>query len=114
RAAGLESQYQPIDDEQGNAVGRLRGADNSGPDLLLYAPTDTAFSGNPDEELPWLGHAIREDLAPSGFRDGDYVVGLGAENPKAYVTCVIAAAMAVKRSKVPLRGNLLVGLGAGG
>jgi acetylornithine deacetylase/succinyl-diaminopimelate desuccinylase-like protein len=114
RAAGLDAQYQPIDDDQGNAVGRLRGADNSGPDLLLYAPTDTAFSGDPAEELPWLGQSIREDLAPSGFRDGDYVVGLGAENPKAYVTCVMAAAMVVARANVPLRGNLVVGLGAGG
>jgi acetylornithine deacetylase/succinyl-diaminopimelate desuccinylase-like protein len=112
--AGLEAQYQPIDDQQGNAIGRLPGTDNGGPDLLLYAPTDTAFSGNAEEELPWLGQSIREDLAPTGFRDGDYVVGLGAENPKAYVTCVMAAAMAIKRARVPLRGMLLVGLGAGG
>jgi acetylornithine deacetylase/succinyl-diaminopimelate desuccinylase-like protein len=113
RAAGLESTYQAIDDEQGNAVGRLRGS-GDGPDLLLYAPTDTAFSGDDAEELPWLGESVRADLAPHGFRDGEYVVGLGAENPKAYVTCVVAAAIAVKRAGVPLRGSLLVGLGAGG
>jgi acetylornithine deacetylase/succinyl-diaminopimelate desuccinylase-like protein len=113
RAAGLESSYQPIDDEQGNAVGRLRGA-GDGPDLLLYAPTDTAFSGDEAEELPWLGPSIRADLAPRGFRDGEYVIGLGAENPKAYVTCVVAAAVAIKRAGIPLRGSVLVGLGAGG
>jgi acetylornithine deacetylase/succinyl-diaminopimelate desuccinylase-like protein len=113
RAEGLEAFYQPIDDEQGNAVGRLSG-DGTGPDLLLYAPTDTAFSGDADEELPWLGPEVRADLAPMGFRDGEYVVGLGAENPKAYVTCVVAAALAIRRAVVPLRGSLLVGLGAGG
>ena len=113
RAAGLESTYQAIDDAQGNAVGRLPGS-GSGPDLLLYAPTDTAFSGDPDEELPWLGESVRADLAPAGFRDGDYVVGLGAENPKAYVTCVVGAALAVRRAGIPLTGSLLVGLGAGG
>jgi acetylornithine deacetylase/succinyl-diaminopimelate desuccinylase-like protein len=112
-AAGLEGHYQPIDADQGNAVGRLRGS-GDGADLLLYAPTDTAFSGNPDEELPWLGDVVRADLAPTGFRDGEYVVGLGAENPKAYVTCVMVAAMAVRRAGIPLRGDVLVGLGAGG
>jgi acetylornithine deacetylase/succinyl-diaminopimelate desuccinylase-like protein len=113
RAEGLEAFYQPIDDEQGNAVGRLTGH-GGGPELLLYAPTDTAFSGDAAEELPWLGASVRADLTPSGFRDGEYVVGLGAENPKAYVTCVVAAALAVHRAGVPLRGSLLVGLGAGG
>ncbi len=111
--AGLESTYQPIDDEQGNAIGRLRGS-GEGPDLLLYAPTDTAFSGDPEEELPWLGSSVRADLAPHGVLQDDYVIGLGAENPKAYVTCVVAAALAVKRAGIPLRGSLLVGLGAGG
>jgi acetylornithine deacetylase/succinyl-diaminopimelate desuccinylase-like protein len=46
--------------------------------------------------------------------DGDNVIGLGAENPKAYVSCVVAAAEAVARAGIPLRGNLLVGLGSGG
>ena len=113
RTAGLDATYQAIDDAQGNAIGRLRGS-GAGPDLLLYAPTDTAFSGDVDEELPWLGASVRADLAPQGFRDGEYVVGLGAENPKAYVTCVVAAALAVRRAGVPLNGSLLVGLGAGG
>src|SRR5439155_1098682 len=83
RGGRLDATYQAIDDQQGNALGRLRGSD-AGPDLLLYAPTDTAFSGDADEELPWMGSSVRADLAPAGFRDGDYVVGLGAENPKAY------------------------------
>jgi acetylornithine deacetylase/succinyl-diaminopimelate desuccinylase-like protein len=81
---------------------------------LLYAPTDTAFSGDEAEEVPWIGSSVRADLAPRGFRADEYVVGLGAENPKAYVTCVVAAAIAVRRAQIPLRGSLLVGLGAGG
>jgi acetylornithine deacetylase/succinyl-diaminopimelate desuccinylase-like protein len=113
RRSGLEGIYQAIDDQQGNAIGRLSG-DGSGADLLLYAPTDTAFSGDPSEEVPWIGEAVRADLLPNGFRVDDYVVGLGAENPKAYVASVVAAAVAVKRAGVPLKGSLLVGLGAGG
>jgi acetylornithine deacetylase/succinyl-diaminopimelate desuccinylase-like protein len=112
-AAGLEGRYQPIDEHQGNAVGRLRGS-GEGPDLLLYAPIDTAFAGREDEDLPGLGPTLRADLRPEPFRDGDTVVGLGAENPKAYVACIVAAAEAVSRAGVPLRGDLLVGLGAGG
>jgi acetylornithine deacetylase/succinyl-diaminopimelate desuccinylase-like protein len=110
---GLEGIYQTIDDEQGNAVGRIRGS-GEGADLLLYAPTDTAFSGDADEEVPWIGDSIRADLAAHGVVKDDYVIGLGAENPKAFVTCVVAAAIAIKRAEIPLKGSLLVGLGAGG
>jgi acetylornithine deacetylase/succinyl-diaminopimelate desuccinylase-like protein len=110
---GLEGVYQAIDEEQGNAVGRLRGA-GTGADLLLYAPIDTAFAGDEAEDLPWLGPSLRADLLPNGQIEGDYVVGQGAENPKAYATCVVAAAEAVRRAGVPLKGSLLIGLGAGG
>jgi len=113
REAGLEGWYQPIDDQQGNAVGRLRGS-GSGPDLLLFAPIDTAFAGKEQEDLPWLGDTIRPDLRPSAFVEDGNVIGQGAENPKAFVTCVIAAAEAVRRAEVPLSGSLLVGLAGGG
>jgi acetylornithine deacetylase/succinyl-diaminopimelate desuccinylase-like protein len=111
--AGLDARYQPIDPQQGNAVGRLRGQ-GDGPDLLLYAPTDVAFAGTEEEDVPWIGPSVRADLQAHAFREGDDVIGLGAENPKAYVTCVVAAAEAVARAGVPLRGDLVVGLGAGG
>src|SRR5829696_7318487 len=53
-SVGIDGRYQPIDAQQGNAVGRLRGA-GDGPDLLLYAPTDVAFAGTEEEDVPWLG-----------------------------------------------------------
>lgn len=113
RNAGLEGIYQPIDERQGNAIGRLRG-DGDGGTLLLYAPTDTAFAGTEEEDVPWIGPSVRRDLQPGGSIEGDNVVGAGAENPKAFATCVAAAAEAVARAGVPLKGALLVGLGAGG
>jgi acetylornithine deacetylase/succinyl-diaminopimelate desuccinylase-like protein len=112
-AAGLEGRYQPIDERQGNAVGRLRGS-GEGPDLLLYAPIDTAFTGRAEEDLPWIGPTSRADMRPEPFLDGDSVVGLGAENPKGYAACIVAAAEAVSQAGLPLRGDLVVGLGAGG
>jgi acetylornithine deacetylase/succinyl-diaminopimelate desuccinylase-like protein len=113
RSAGLDARYQPIDDRQGNAIGRLAGA-GDGPDLLLYAPIDTLTAGDADEDVPWIGPELRPDMrAEAGF-DGDWVVGLGAANPKGHGACLIAAAESVARAGVPLRGSVLVGMGAGG
>lgn len=110
-ASGLEAEYQPLSQTSGNAVAWLRGS-GDGPTLLLYAPVDVAWRGE-DAELPVLGGA-REDLLPGAKRRGDLVVGLSAENPKAYAACVLAAAESLRWAEVPLRGTLAVGFGAGG
>ena len=111
--SGVEALYQPMDDAQGNAIGRISGT-GDGADLLLYAPLDTAFSTSEKEECPWVGARLPAEMTTNAYvRDGD-VVGMGAENPKGYATCVVAAAQAIKAAAVPLKGCLLVGLGAGG
>ena len=111
--AGLEAHYQEIDDRQANAVGRLRG-DGSGEDLLLYAPTDTLTVGDSDEDVPWIGPGLRADMQPRAQVHGDHVLGLGASNPKGHAAAVIAAAEVIAEAGIPLRGDLIVGLGAGG
>ena len=58
--AALEAFYQPMDDTQGNAIGRLRGS-GGGAELMLYAPLDTAFAGTDGEDHPWLGVTTRGD-----------------------------------------------------
>jgi acetylornithine deacetylase/succinyl-diaminopimelate desuccinylase-like protein len=112
-AFDLDGGYQPIDDMQGNATGRLRG-DGSGADLLLYAPIDTLTVGTEQEDLPWAGDSLRPDLQAAATVDGEYVLGLGASNPKAHGACVVAAVAAVRSAGVPVSGDVLVGLGAGG
>lgn len=112
QAEGLEGRYQPIDGDQGNALGS-RAGDGSGVDLLLYAPIDTHIAGDPDADGPWVGE-FRPDLRPRAVVDGDVVIGLGAENPKAFAACVLAAAVAIQRAGVTLAGSLRVGLCAGG
>jgi acetylornithine deacetylase/succinyl-diaminopimelate desuccinylase-like protein len=112
-ASGLEARYQEIDDRQGNALGRLRG-DGSGEDLLLYAPIDTLTVGDPDEDVPWIGPELRADMRPRAEVHGHHVLGLGASNPKGHAAAVIMAAEALANSGVPLRGDVLIGLGAGG
>src|SRR5207253_2557900 len=112
-AAGIDAHYQPMGDDQGNAVGLIAGT-GGGADLLLYAPLDTAFSTNEEEECPWIGDRLPEEMTTNAYiRDGE-VVGMGAENPKGYAACTIAAAQAIKAVGVPLQGSLLVGLGSGG
>lgn len=111
--AGLEAHYQPIDDRQANAVGRLRG-DGTGEDLLLYAPIDTLTVGDETEDVPWVGPELRADMRPRAEVHGEHVLGLGASNPKGHAAAVIAAAEVIARAGIPLRGDLLVGLGAGG
>jgi acetylornithine deacetylase/succinyl-diaminopimelate desuccinylase-like protein len=113
REAGLEGRAQPIDAQQANTVGRLRGA-GGGPDLLLYAPLDTDFTGNEQEDCPGVGLTLPRDLQPRAESVDGAVVGLGAVNPKGFATCVVSAAEAVRRAGIPLRGDVLVGLGAGG
>ncbi|HEY0507504.1 MAG TPA: hypothetical protein VGD12_05495 [Blastococcus sp.] len=112
-AGGLAATFQQIDDRQGNAVGRLRGA-GTGEDLLLYAPIDTFTVGDPDEDVPWIGPELRPDMQPRAQVQGHHVLGLGASNPKGHAAAVVAAAEAIAAAGVPLAGDLIVGLGAGG
>jgi acetylornithine deacetylase/succinyl-diaminopimelate desuccinylase-like protein len=110
---GLAADFQPIDDTQGNARATLRG-DGTGPRLLLYAPIDTLTTGNADEDVPWIGPALRPDMRCEAVQSGEFVLGLGASNPKGHGACVIAAVAAVAAAGVPLTGDVLIGLGAGG
>lgn len=110
---GLEGRYQPIDDSQGNAIGRLCGG-GGGADLLLYAPIDTHLAGTAEEDLPWAAAEMRADRMNQPIYEDGLVIGLCAENPKGFASCVVAAAEAIAKAKVPLKGDLLVGLGAGG
>jgi acetylornithine deacetylase/succinyl-diaminopimelate desuccinylase-like protein len=113
QAAGITAAAQPIDHRQANAWGRL-GGDGSGPDLMLYAPIDTFTTGDPGQDLPWIGPAWRKDMAPSAEVVDDLVVGLGASNPKGHAACVVAAAEAIHAAGIPLAGDLVVAFGAGG
>jgi len=116
RRAGLEGICQPLDARQANAVLRWAapGREGDGPDLLLYAPIDTHTVGDEREDLPWVGPRLREDMVPRATVHGDFVVGLGANNPKGHAACIVAAIEAVGRAGVPLRGSVLAGFGAGG
>ena len=110
---GLDAFCQRINDLQANAVGRLKGF-GGGPDLLLYAPLDTDFTGVEEEDCPGVGVELPPTLRTKAIIENGSVVGLGAVNPKGFATCVVIAAEAIKRAGIKLRGSIVVGLGAGG
>jgi acetylornithine deacetylase/succinyl-diaminopimelate desuccinylase-like protein len=112
-ASGLEAHVQSLDDRQANSWGRLHG-DGSGPDLMLYAPIDTMTAGDEREDVPWVGRELRPDMRTPAQVTGDFVIGLGASNPKGHAACLLMAAEAVRLAGVPLTGDLIVAFGAGG
>jgi acetylornithine deacetylase/succinyl-diaminopimelate desuccinylase-like protein len=112
-AAGLESTLQTVGDTQANAVAR-RAGNGGGPSLMLYAPIDLHLAGNAADDGAWIDFSSRADLVPEPTAEGDYVIGLGAENPKGHAACVVAASVAIARAGIPLRGDLIAGLGGGG
>ncbi|MDA3037938.1 MAG: deacylase [Actinomycetota bacterium] len=112
-AVGLSGQVQPVVADMTNAHGRLTGS-GGGPALLLYAPIDTVTVGHVEDDLPWAGPELRDDMVPSAEVRAGLVIGLGAQNPKAHGACVLAAAEALSASNAPLVGDLLIGFGGGG
>ncbi|RKN12808.1 M20 family metallopeptidase [Streptomyces radicis] len=111
--AGVDARVQPLDARQANAVAKLPGA-GEGPSLLLYAPIDTLTTGDPAEDEPWAAPRLRADMRPEAVVDGDFVLGLGASNPKGHAACVMAAGEAIRAAGITLAGDLWIGLGAGG
>ena len=111
-SSGVDARLQPLDSTQANAVARVSGG--SGESLLLYAPIDTLTTGDPDEDEPYAAETLRADMRPAAVVDGDHVIGLGASNPKGHAAVVTAAVEAIAASGIELRGDLWLGLGAGG
>ena len=112
-ATGFEAHYQPIDEHSGNAVAYLRGT-GDGPTVLLYAPMDTMYAGDPSEDIPWIGPTLPPRHRTPGYSKDGFVVGLGADNPKGMIAIIVAAAKALREANVPMKGDLILGFGAMG
>ena len=113
REIGLQARFQPMGATSGAAVGRLHGASAAGTSLLLYSPIDTHLEGS-DEDVPWVGERLRDDMVPRATQRGDAVIGLGAANPKGMVATLAEAARAVRAVGAPLAGDLIVAFAGGG
>ncbi|WP_144097502.1 M20 family metallopeptidase [Croceicoccus sediminis] len=113
RNAGIDGQTQYLDERQANAFAVMHGSGGR-PSLMLYAPTDTVTSNSEEEDLPWAGAELYPEMRAKAHIDGDVVSGLGAQNPKGHGACAMVAVEAIRRAGVPLAGDLMLGLGAGG
>ena len=87
-----------VRDDYGNVLGLMLGHE-SGPTLLAISHLDTVAADFPDS---W------QRSPHSGTIDGDRVSGVGAADCKGGLAAQIFAAVALKRSLLPLRGNLVV------
>lgn len=113
RELGFDAEYQSIDSDRGNAIGWFGEDSGDGPQLLLFSPIDTPWTGSPEGDCG-LTLEPRVDNLPKAIRMNEFIVGLGAGNPKCFVTSILAAAEAVTRAEVSLTGSLVLALAAGG
>lgn len=112
-AAGATSRVSRFGESGASFVATFGRGDPDGARLWLYAPLDTGFSGNRDEDRPWVGDTPRPDFALPAQRENGKVIGLGAENPKAFAAAGVAAFEAVASSNPELRGQVVLTLAGG-
>lgn len=110
--AQVTAEVQAIAGDQANLVARVPGSDD-GLSVMLYAPLDTAFAADSDEDGPFLGDEPRPDFALPPRREGSAVIGLGAENPKAFAAAAVATVEAIAQAGVGPRGDVVLGLASG-
>lgn len=108
---GIRAAYLPVSERTGNVYGERPG-NARGARLLMYAPIDTHI--DPEADVPWVGDHLREDMIPKARIDGDFVIGLGASNPKCMVAGLVELMHAVVEADVDFTGDLAIGFAGGG
>src|SRR6516162_3825014 len=102
---GLKAVRQDVEVDRPNAVGILKG-DGTGLSLGFNGHTDTSFTGT-SEDLRMVADMEPEaDL--KGRIVGDRVQGLGVSNMKGGVAVFMIAGKALKKSGVPLKGDVIL------
>ena len=112
RSAGLVAQYEEINQNRGNAIGRLTG-DSKGPHLLFYGHFDNYISGASDDPLV-VGSLDHPSFHPHATRDQHRVSGAGAGNPKAGCAMALHALEIVNSLKIPIKGKVTLAFASGG
>ena len=110
---GLDAEVQALDSRSANAIGRLKGT-GGGPELMLFAPLDSPFTGRAEDEVPWVGDSLPDHMIPRAIVGEGTVTGLSADNPKAHIVSIISAIRSVLSTGIELSGDLTVAFGAGG
>jgi acetylornithine deacetylase/succinyl-diaminopimelate desuccinylase-like protein len=112
RAAGLPAAVQPVGGESANVV--VGAAPDGRPRLLLYGQLDTTFTGDADQDRPLLAGRSDPEFRPAAVRSGDWMLGLGAENPKGYLAAGVLALVALAAAGPPRNVQVVAGFCAAG
>ncbi|HBY98000.1 MAG: M20/M25/M40 family metallo-hydrolase [Ardenticatenaceae bacterium] len=99
---GISAFRQEVLPQRYNVVGRLPGS-GGGQSLILNSHFDTAY-GDP-MDVWTIGRLTRADM--SAWQEGDRIYGQGVVNDKAPMAATLLAFKALKRARVPLKGDLL-------
>ena len=97
---GIEAYLQHITEESVNVIGRIPGT-SDGTSLVVNAHLDTG---------PELSPAASETerRINGAWVDGDTIYGLGVINCKGQVAAFMAAARAIKKAGIKLKGDLII------
>ena len=98
---GFEPKMLSLVPERPNVVGTLKGS-GGGYSLLFNSHMDVA---------PATDVFYRDPMDPilrSAWREGDVLYGMGIINDKGPMACFLSAAKAIKKSGIPLKGDLVL------
>ena len=98
---GLNVTWQEVEEGRANVVGRWIGA-GGGKNLMFNGHMDTSNTGREDF-LTGLGYK------PNAVVKDGFLYGLGIYNMKGALVCYTHAVKALQRSRVRLKGDLIVG-----
>jgi acetylornithine deacetylase/succinyl-diaminopimelate desuccinylase-like protein len=99
----LEPKKQEVVKDRYNVIGKLRGS-GGGSTLIFNGHLDTS-QGLP-EDLWVVGEM--KPVYTKAWREGDLLMGNGITNDKGPVACFLAAAKAIQKSGIKLKGDLIL------
>lgn len=111
-ASGLDTQTQLFGAQHANAVVAY-GPESERPGLLLFSPIDTHVDTS-DGGFAWSSDDQPPELRARATRVDDFVLGLGANNPKGHAAAVLLAMEALAATEVPLDRRVVGGFAGGG
>lgn len=100
RELGLEVEFQEVEEERPNVIGRYLGS-GGGKTVLLCGHFDT--STTPDDEVSGPGYA------PHYVEAGGWAYGLGVSNMKNALAIYAGAVRAISESRTPIKGDIVIG-----
>ncbi len=104
-AAGMETVWQEVEPERGNAVGLWEG-NGTGKSLMFNGHMDTSNTGR-ETYLTGLGYK------PKAVVKNGMIYGLGIYNMKGALVCYTQAVKALRRAGVKIGGSILIAAVAG-